>query len=194
MRFGLMQLERDGAETTSISPLVKANFGLPANLELVSEFEYHPKENHFNDGALGLKWVPVVAGSWSFGLESLALVPVRSGDDSVGVETQIVGTWHGPNLLVHLNAGSFHDPRAGATERGWRASLLAESTVQAFRPGMELFAKQRSGESVDLRAGAGLIKDIGSMQLRSAIHLGITHEAPDVVFNLWITWKLPLQR
>lgn len=191
MRLGLIQLERDGEETTSITPLLRANFGLPGKFELISEFEYHPKEHQFNDGALGFKWIPVVAGPWSIGLETLALIPVRSGDDDVGVESQFLVTWNRTNLLVHLNAGGFHDPRATATENGWRASLLTEFTASTFRPGFELFAKQIDGESIDVRLGAGFIKDIGSMQLRSAIHIGITNEAPDVVFNFWIARKFP---
>lgn len=194
MRLGFIQLARDGDETTSISPLLRANFGLPGKLELISEFEYHPKEHRFNDGALGFKWVPVVAGPWSFGLETLALIPVRAADDDVGVESQFLATWHKPGLLVHLNAGGFHDPRAAATENGWRASLLTESTTSTSRLGIELFAKQKDGEGVDIRLGAGLIKDIAGMQLRSAIHIGVTNQAPDIVFNFWIAKKFPLQR
>ena len=196
MRLGLIQLERVGEETTSISPLVRANFGLPGKLELISEFEYHPSEHEFSDGALGIKWAPVVAGSWSYGLETLALMPVRPGDDDVGVEAQFLATWYDNHgLRVHVNAGGFHDPRAAATENGWRASVLMELMGNSsFRPGIELFAKQKDGEDVDIRLGAGLIKDIGIMQLRSAIHIGVTNEAPDIIFNFWIARKFPFRR
>lgn len=194
MRLGLIQLERDGQQTTTISPLLRSNFGLPGKLELVSEFEYHPGEREFGDGALGIKWAPLVVESWSFGMEVLSLVPVRPGDHGVGTEAQLLATWHNPNMLVHINAGGFHDPRAEATENGWRASVLVELTSKSFHPGIELFAKQKDGEDVDLRLGVGLIKDIGSIQLRSGIHIGVTSDAPDLIFNFWIARKFPLQR
>ena len=196
MRLGLIQLEHDDDENTSISPLLRSNFGLPGNFELISEFEYHPSEHEFSDGALGIKWAPESSGFWRFGLETLALMPVRPGDDGVGIESQFLATWYDNHgIRVHINAGGFHDPRTAVTENGWRASVLTELMVNSsFRAGIELFVKQKDGENADLRLGAGLIKDIGGIQLRSGIHIGVTKEAPDIIFNFWIARKFPLQR
>jgi hypothetical protein len=193
MRLGLIQVERDAEETIYLSPLLRANFGLPGKLELISEFEYRPGEAEFNDGALGVKWAPVVTESWSYGIEILSLVPVRPGDNGVGVETQLLASWHCPSMQVHFNAGGFHDPRSDATENGWRASVLVELTNNSFRPGIELFTKQKNGGGVDLRLGAGLRKDFGGIQIRSGIHIGVTEEAPDVIFSFWITRKFPFR-
>ena len=195
LRLGLLQATRGGGKTEYASPLLRANFGLPNKLELISEFEYLPEEDEFGDGAVGFKWAPL-QGTPSFGIETLALLPVRDGDSGVGVESQLVATWHRPGerLRVHINAGGFHDPRGADTDNGWRASALMELMGNsAFRPGMELFAKQISGEDADVRLGVGVIKDVGPFEIRTALHAGLTDEAPDVVFNLWLSVKIPFR-
>jgi len=194
LRLGLIQLEREGGDIEYVSPLLRANVGFPHKIELITEFEYRPEEGQFGDGAVGFKWAPV-QGSLSFGIETLALLPVRPDDDGIGVESQLLATWRGPNhgLQVHLNAGGFYDPRGSETENGWRASVLSELTENSFRPGFELFAKQKSGQDADVRFGAGVIKDVGKFEIRSALHVGLTAEAPDVVFNIWFSTKLPIR-
>lgn len=194
LRLGLVQVEREGGATQYVSPLLRANFGFPYKVELISEFEYLPEEHEFGDGASGIKWAPM-QGPLSFGIETLALLPVRPGDDGVGVESQLLATWRGHNrgVQVHVNAGGFHDPRGSETENGWRASVLTELTDSSFRPGIELFAKQKSGEDADVRLGVGVIKDVGQFQIRSAIHAGLTDQASDVVFNIWFSMKIPFR-
>lgn len=195
LRFGLVQMEWAGGETKTVSPLIRANFGLPNKFELISEFEYNPDENEFSDGALGFKWIPPFDNRrLSFGIETLALLPVRPSDSGVGIESQFLATWKGSNLQVHVNAGGFHDPRTSESENGWRASMLTERTNASFRPGIELFAKQKDGEDVDVRLGFGFIKNVGGFEIRSGLHFGLTHEAPDIVFNLWISTKLPFRK
>ena len=191
LRLGLIQVERAKGETEYLSPLIRANIGLPNKLELVSEFEYLPDENEFGDGALGIKWIPSF-GELSVGLETLALLPIRHGDDGLGIQSQFLATWRNPDMRVHVNAGGFHDKRTSNTENGWRASILTEMTSTQFRPGIELFAKQKNGEDADIRLGAGFIKEVGEFEIRSGIHLGLTNEAPDIVFNFWISTKIPL--
>jgi hypothetical protein len=195
LRLGLLQATRGGGETEYASPLLRANFGLPNKFELISEFEYLPDEGEFGEGAVGFKWAPL-QGTPSFGIETLALLPVREGDSGVGVESQLVATWHEPGerLRVHVNAGGFHDPRGSDTDNGWRASALTELTgLRSFRPGIELFAKRVSGEDADVRLGVGVIKDVGAFEIRSALHAGLTNEAPDVVFSLWLSVKIPFR-
>lgn len=194
LRLGLVRVEREGGETEYVSPLLRANVGFPNKFELISEFEYRPEENEFGDGAVGFKWAPV-QGSLSFGIETLALLPVRPEDDGIGVESQLLATWRGHNhdVQVHINAGGFHDPRGTETENGWRASVLTELTESSFRPGIELFAKRKNGQAADVRLGAGVIKDVGRFEIRSALHVGLTDEAPDVVFNFWFSMKLPIR-
>ena len=70
--------------------------------------------------------------------------------------------------------------------------MLTEMTGSEYRPGIDLFAKQKNGENVDIRLGTGFIKDVGGFEIRSGIHFGLTSEAPDVIFNFWISTKLPL--
>lgn len=194
LRLGLVQAEREGGKTEYVSPLLRVNFGFPNKVELISEFEYLPEKREFGDGAFGIKWAPV-QGSLSFGIETLALLPVRPGDNGVGVESQLLATWRRPNkhLQVHVNAGGFRDPRGSETEDGWRASVLIERTDSSFRPGIELFAKQKRGEDADVRLGVGVIKDVGKFQIRSAIHAGLTDQAPDVVFSIWFSMKIPFR-
>ncbi len=194
LRLGIVQVEREDGSTDYVSPLMRANFGFPNKVEIVSEFEYSPEKNDFGDGALGFKWAPM-QGPISFGIETLALLPVRTGDNGVGVESQLVATWreHNNGLQVHINAGGFHDPRGPAKEDGWRASVLAELTERSFRPGLELFAKQKNGQDADIRLGAGIIKKVGQFEIRSAVHVGLTSHAPDMVLNIWLSMKIPFQ-
>jgi hypothetical protein len=99
LRLGLIQVERAEGETEYVSPLLRANIGLPKKIELISEFEYLPEEQEFGDGALGIKWVPVL-GSLSFGIETLTLLPVRPGDDGIGIESQLLATWRNHGVQV----------------------------------------------------------------------------------------------
>jgi hypothetical protein len=193
IRIGLVQVEHDEGKTEYITPLARANFGFPGNFEILSEFEYHPDENEIGDGALGIKWAPV-QGAINFGIETLALLPVNAGQHDIGVETQVLATIHGNHhgLQLHMNAGGFHDPRGPITENGWRGSMLIELHNISFRPGFELFAKKTDGHDTDLRLGTGIIKSIGRFEIRSAIHIGVTNQAPDVVFNFWFSTKIPL--
>lgn len=193
LRVGLVKVEHDRDQTEILTPLLRANLGLPNKIELITEFEYLPQEGELGDGAAGVKWVPVFGDTWSFGMETLALLPVRSGDDGVGVESQLLGTYWGENVRLHVNAGGFHDARISPAEDGWRASLLAEFPRDGYRPGVELFAKQVDNEPTDVRAGVGLIYDVGPFGIRTGLHFGLTDEAPNISFNLWITTKLPLR-
>ncbi len=193
LRVGLIKANQKDGDTEVAAPLLRANFGLPNKFELISEFEYLPEDGEFGDGAAGFKWVPLFGSTWSFGIETLALLPVRPGDDGVGVEAQLLGTFWSERFRLHVNAGGFHDARVSRSEDGWRASLLAEFPREGYRSGIELFAKKVEDNSTDARAGVGIIYDIGSFDLRTALHVGLTDEAPDISFSLWISTKLPFQ-
>jgi hypothetical protein len=188
---GLVKADREDGETEVTAPLLRANFGLPNKIELISEFEYLPEGGEFGDGAAGIKWIPLFGNEFSFGVETLILLPVRPGDDGLGVEAQLLATFWRERFRLHVNAGGFHDARVSPSEDGWRASLLAEFPREGYRPGIELFAKEVEDDSTDARAGVGIIYDIGSFDLRAALHVGLTDEAPDMSFSLWISTKLP---
>lgn len=192
LRLGLAQVEWEADTTEYTGPLLRANLGLSNKVELISEFEYRLGEGEFGDGAAGMKWAPI-QGAVSFGIEALALLPVRPGDSGVGVESQLLATWRRPDdkVRVHMNAGGFHDPRGDQTINGWRASVLTEFNAGSYRPGIELFVRRKEGQDADLRLGAGVIKSAGRFELRSAVHVGVTRQAPDVVFNFWVSTKLP---
>ncbi len=192
LRVGLGKVEQERDETEILTPLLRTNFGLPNNIELISEFEYVPKEGELGDGAMGVKWVSF-HGALSFGIETLALLPVRSGDDGVGVESQLLATFWSNRVRLHVNAGGSHDARISPAEDGWRASVLAELPRESYRPGVELFAKEVENAPADVRAGAGLIYDVGSFDIRAGLHAGLTDTAPDVSLSLWITTKLPFR-
>ncbi len=191
LRLGLLRVEREDGDGAYASPLLRANLGLSEDVEIISEFEYRADERRFEDGAIGFKWVPL-RSSWSVGVETLALRPVSSRHDGSGVESQLLVSYDADPFQLHLNAGGFYDARPRNNERGWRASILAEFDGGRFRPGLELFAKEVRGEHTIVQAGPGFILDLGPFDVRSAVHVGLTSEAPDLVASLWISWSWPL--
>jgi hypothetical protein len=190
-RVGLLRVEREDHRDRYTSPLLRVNLGVARHVELLSELEYDVDDARLGDGAIGVKWAlprePV-----SFGVEALALLPVSSEQSGLGVEAQLLATLRPAPFRVHVNAGAFSDPRLGDTERGWRASVLAEWERGPARVGAEVFAKQVSGEGAEVLVGPGIIWSIGPLDLRAALHAGLTSEAPDLVANLWIStdWQL----
>ena len=184
VRLGLVRVARDEDQDNAYeSPLLRINLGLPRSFELISEFAYLPKGERVGDAAVGFKWVPL--RRWfSVGVETLALLPVSSDDDGAGVESQLLATFGEDDLRLHLNAGGFYDARPADAEHGWRASALAEYQWGRFRPGLELFAKQVRSESLRV--------EVGPVDLRTALHVGLTREAPDLIGSLWLSWKWPI--
>ncbi len=191
VRLGLLRVEREDDDNAYSSPLLRTNLGLAKNLELVTEFEFRADESRFGDGAAGLKWAPV-RGPWSFGLETLALLPVSSEHSGSGVESQLLATFHRKDFRIHINAGGFHDARPSETENGWRASTLGELQIGRIRPGLEVFAKQVHSERVQVQLGAGVIAQLGPIDVRTGVHAGLTSQAPDIAASLWVTWKWTL--
>jgi hypothetical protein len=190
-RLGLLRVQREGDETTYSSPLLRVNLGLPADTEIVTEFEYRADEAEAADAAVGFKWVPL---RWivNAGAETLALLPVADDSDDAGIESQLLLTKERAALLLHLNAGGFYDARPAGAESGWRSSFLAEYKFGRFKPGIEFFAKQVDDAPVQFSAGGGLITDVGHFDLRLGAEVGLTDEAPDLRVNLWIASKIPL--
>ena len=189
LRLGLGKVEREDGDNAYASPLLRTNLGLIRNLEFISEFEYDADEGRLGDGAAGFKGVHFLSPSFRVGVETLALLPVSSSLSGVGVESQLLATLRRDDLLLHLNAGGFYDPRHRKTERGWRASVLTELRRGRWRPGLELFGKQVHGEPTQLQAGPGVIVDVGPFDVRTAVHFGLTSAAPDFRATLWISWK-----
>jgi len=189
LRLGLLKVEREDGDNAYASPLLRANLGLVRNLEFISEFEYQADRGRLGDGAAGFKGVHFFSPSFSVGLETLALLPVSSELSGVGVESQLLATFRRDDLLLHLNAGGFYDPRPRDTERGWRASVLAELRRGRWRPGLELFAKQVHGEPSQVQAGPGVIVDADPFDVRAGVHFGLTSAAPDFRATLWLSWK-----
>jgi hypothetical protein len=192
MRLGLVRVQRKDRDDAYESPLLRANLGLVENLELVSELAYGPEEGRLLEGALGFKGVSP-PGPLRVGLEALALLPVSSHQSGVGVESQLVSTFSRAPWLLHVNVGGFYDPRFAEIERGWRASVLLELEVRRSRAGIELFAKQVHGDPTIVQAGPGAIVDLGSFDLRTALHVGLSREAPDLMGSVWVTWRWKLR-
>jgi hypothetical protein len=187
-RVGLLRAEREDGDTRYTSPLLRVNLGVGRSIELISELEYDPEAGRLGDGALGAKWARP-AGPVSVGVETLALLPVSSRHSGVGAESQFLLTLRRAPFALHANAGGFVDARPRETEAGWRASLLAELERGRVRLGAEVFAKQVHGEGVRIQAGPGAIVDVGPLEVRGAIHVGLTSEAPDLAASLWLSWK-----
>jgi hypothetical protein len=64
---------------------------MPYRTEIVTEFEFRADEAQAADAAIGMKWGPFF-GTVSFGIETLALLPVAPDTDDAGVESQLVAT------------------------------------------------------------------------------------------------------
>ena len=117
------------------------------------------------------------------------LLPVRSELDGTGIESQLIRTWQQERSRVHVNAGVFYDPRATETERGWRASALAEFPRGRMRPGVELFVRDSDTSATRAQAGVGLIASMPRVEIRAGLHVGLNDAAPDLEGSVWLSWK-----
>jgi hypothetical protein len=185
VRLGLLRFRRDLGHSVYSSPLLRLNLGLPHAIELIGEMEVRPGKGGLTDAAFGAKWVPL-RGSWSLGMETLLLLPVPDAGGA-GVESQLVVTYRdaAERLRLHLNAGGFYDGRAATAEKGWRASALVEMKTGRYRPGLEVFARKIGSAPVEVLAGPGVIVDVGRVDVRLGLHVGLTAAAPDVVLDAW---------
>lgn len=190
-RLGLVQIERAAQQTNTSSPLIRLNFGLPGNVELLSEFEYRADESRVGDAAIGFKWVPLFR-SVSVGLETLALLPLPQ-EGGAGIESTFLTTIRYGVLRVHVNAGAFYDSRPAQPERGWKSGVIGEARLGRLRPGVELFAKRVRSEPVEMSAGPGVIADVGPFDVRTGLDVGLTRTAPDLRVSLWVTSKFRLR-
>lgn len=189
-RLGVVRVAREHGTNAYTSPLWRLNLGLPHRLELVSEGEWDASAGRLGDLAAGLKVVPFF-GSFSVGVEALALLPVSSAGGA-GVEAQLVATQRWERVLLHVNGGGFFDSRPTATEKGWRASVLGEAPLGRWRPGLELFTRQVNGGPIEPSAGAGIIVRLGPIDLRTGLHVGLAEAAPDLRASFWVASKLSL--
>ncbi len=192
-RLGMLRLRRDRGDSVYSSPLLRLNFGLPHAIEVVSELEVRPGHGGLTDAAIGAKWVPV-RGRWSFGTETLLLLPVPDAGGA-GVESQLVVTYRDPDgsMRLHLNGGGFYDGRVDEPEKGWRASALVEIKAGRWRPGFEVFARKIGSAPVEVLAGPGVIVDVGRLDFRIGVHVGLTAAAPDVVFDAWTSTEFAVK-
>lgn len=193
-RVGLLRLRRDRGDNLYSTPLLRLNLGLPRGVELIGELEVRPGRGGITDAALGAKWVPV-HGRWSAGIETLLLLPVPDARGT-GVESQLVFTYRDDTrgLRLHLNGGGFYDGRPDPAEKAWRASALAELKRGRYRPGLEVFSRKIGARPVEVLAGPGVIVEIGRMDVRLGLHVGLTAAAPDMVLDLWTSTAIALRR
>ncbi len=188
VRLGLLKLQRHGSRTDHSTPLSRINLGLGAHYEVISEMEYSADDHQFREGALGFKWARLDDG-FGIGIETLALLPVNSSLSGVGIESQVLATFQRERWQVHMNAGGFYDPRSKRTEKGWRASILAEFPRERLRPRIELFAKRTRSEATKVQAGIGVIGLFRRIEIRSGLHVGLSDAAPDIEASLWLSWR-----
>jgi hypothetical protein len=47
-------------------------------------------------------------------------------------------------------------------------------------------------EPVFVEAGLGITIRVGPLDVRSALHVGLTPAAPDLIGSLWLSWKWPI--
>ena len=187
-RIGLLRLLVRDSHSTRRTPLSRINYGIGPHFEVISELEYAIDERELDEGALGFKWAKLENGR-GFGVETLALLPVRSELDGAGIESQVIRTWQQDRRRVHMNAGAFYDPRGGSTERGWRASALAEFPRDRLRPGVELFVRDSNITDTRMQAGVGLIASLERVEIRTGLHFGLNDAAPDLEASVWLSWK-----
>jgi len=187
-RIGLLRLQVRDSHSTRSMPLSRINYGIGPHFEVISELEYAIDEDELEEGALGFKWAKLENGR-GFGVETLILLPVRSELDGVGIESQVIRTWQQERARVHVNAGAFYDPRESSTERGWRASALAEFPRGRLRPGVELFVRDSDATDTRMQAGVGLIATLERVEIRTGLHVGLNDAAPDLEASVWLSWK-----
>ena len=187
-RIGLLRLQVRDSRSTRRTPLTRVNYGIGPRFEVISELEYAIDEHELDEGALGFKWAKLENGR-GFGVETLVLLPVRSELHGAGVESQVIRTWQRESSRVHVNAGAFYDPRAAATEHGWRASALAEFPRDRLRPGVELFVRDSDLSETRIQAGVGLIASFERVEIRTGLHVGLNDAAPDIEGSVWLSWK-----
>jgi hypothetical protein len=187
-RIGLLRIQVRDSHSTRRTPLSRINYGIGPHFEVISELEYAIDERELDEGALGFKWARLEDGR-GFGVETLILLPVRSDLDGAGIESQVIRTWQQERSRVHVNAGAFYDPRGSSTERGWRASALAEFPRDQLRPGVELFVRDSNTTDTRMQAGVGLIATLERVEIRTGLHVGLNDAAPDLEASVWLSWK-----
>jgi hypothetical protein len=187
-RIGLLRLQVRDSHSTRTAPLSRVNYGIGSHFEVISELEYAIDEHELDEGALGFKWAKLDEGR-GIGVETLVLLPVRSELSGAGIESQLIRTWQQERSRIHLNAGAFYDPRGTATERGWRASALAEFPRGSLRPGVELFVRDSDTTDTRIQAGVGLIASLPRVEIRTGLHVGLNDAAPDLEGSVWLSWK-----
>jgi hypothetical protein len=190
-RLGLVRVQREADENRYAAPLLRLNLGIAPRAELVLESEYDLDESRLGDGALGIKLVSR-GEAFRWGVETLALLPVNSTHSGAGIESQIVATWKRAPLRLHLNAGGIYDARPDDSERGWRASVLAEFEHSSGRFGVEVFAREFRHERTEVQLGAGWIVPAGPVEFRIGLHTGLTGNAPELTASLWISTQRTL--
>jgi hypothetical protein len=194
VRLGLGKFQRDDGRSAVTAPLLRTSLGLPHGFEAIGQLEYSPRAGSLADGAVGGKWATRINPDMSVGVETMALLPVRPSSEGIGVESLLAATVRSGAYRLHLNAGGFHDPRNSPAQSGWRASALAEVDIGRDRFGLEMFGRDSNRGGADLRIGAGVIRNLGRFDLRTAVHVGLSDAAPDVVTTLWLTTTFPPRR
>jgi hypothetical protein len=187
-RIGLLRLRVNDSHSTRTTPLSRINYGIGPHFELISELEYAIDDSQFDEGALGFKWARL-ENDRGIGVETLVLLPVQSEQSGAGLESQLIRTWRQERSRVHVNAGMFYDPRGTSTERGWRASALAEFPRDRLRPGVELFVRDSNLTDTRMQAGVGLIASMPRVEIRTGLHVGLNDAAPDLEASVWLSWK-----
>lgn len=187
-RLGLLEIEKTGSDAARYTPLTNLNFGVGPHFEISSELQYSRDDRQLDDGAVGFKWA-APRGAVSIGVETLALLPVQSEQSGAGMESQLLVTLEREHWTLHGNGGLFYDPRNDDTERGWRASVLAEFPRDKLRPGVELFVRDSDTGETQIQAGVGLIAAVERMEIRTGLHVGLNTAAPDLEANVWLSWK-----
>jgi len=187
-RIGLLRLQVRDSHSTRTTPLSRINYGIGPRFEVISELEYAIDEHELDEGALGFKWAKLESGR-GFGVETLIVLPVRPELGGSGIESQVIRTWQQDRSRVHVNAGGFYDPRNDVTERGWRASALAEFPRGRLRPGVELFVRDSDTSDTRMQLGVGLIASLERVEIRTGLHVGLNDAAPDIEGSVWLSWK-----
>jgi hypothetical protein len=170
-RLGLLMVEREAGENEWTAPLFRVNLGFPGDFEAITEAELKPDSGELSDAAVGVKWIPL-RRSFALGVEMLVLPPLPSRPGA-GVEATTVASIFAQPMRLHVN-------------------LLGEVETGPLRPGLEIAMKTVRGEPSQIAAGGGAILNLGAIDLRAGVHLGLTADAPDIRASFWVTSKLPL--
>lgn len=202
VELGYFNLERENRENTFIVPKVILNYGLVRDLEIVGEFEVaKPPQEAFQlvDPALFLKAVlkeGVLQEKEGIGVavEAGPLLPsTAQGERKVGFEGIGIVSGRLAPFTYHVNVGGGVDRAKRHPFAIWGV-IVELPVLQNFRVVGEINGESVTSEPANNSALFGVIWQPPSshVAIDAAVRRGISSGAPDWLFTLGLTFRVPV--